>query len=212
MKLSHIDHLVVTTPSLEVGVNYVEAALGARPQPGGEHVAMGTHNALLRLGERVYLEVIAVNPAMLKPDRPRWFELDSPSANATPRLAGWIASTTDIRAAHAIQPETFGNIEPMSRGDIDWLITIPADGSLPLGGIAPTLLEWQVDYHPASRLRDQGCSLIGLEGFHEDTEKITALLSAINFQDKFSLHSIVEPGKAHLIARIETPSGLRVLK
>ena len=40
MKSSHIDHLVVTAPSLEVGMNYVEAALGARPQPGGEHVAL----------------------------------------------------------------------------------------------------------------------------------------------------------------------------
>ena len=33
-----------------------------RPRRGGKHVAMGTHNSLLRLGDGVYLEVIAIDP------------------------------------------------------------------------------------------------------------------------------------------------------
>ena len=210
MNPSHIDHLVFTAPSLEIGVNHIEAVLGVRPLPGGAHSRMGTHNALLRLGERIYLEVIAINPNMAKPNRPRWFELDR--NDVTLRLAGWIASTTDIRTAHALRPEIFGPIEPMSRGDIHWLISIPADGSLPLGGIAPTLLEWQVDYHPASRLQDQGCSLIGLEGFHENADEVSALLADINLQDEVLIHPITKLGQAHLVARIMTPSGARVLR
>ena len=212
MQTSHIDHLVVTAPSLEMGVNYVEAALGVRPQPGGEHLAMSAHNALLRLGERIYLEVIAVNPGMLKPDRPRWFELDNLAAKAAPRLAGWVARTPDIRAAQAVQPESFGNVESTIRGGFNWLITLPADGSLPLAGVAPTLIEWQSKDHPASRLRNQGCSLMGLEGFHEHAENITALLAAIKFQDELLVHAIAAPLKTHLIAQIQTPSGIRILK
>ena len=210
MQPSHIDHLVFTAPSLEVGVNYVEAQLGVRPQPGGQHLLMGTHNALLRFGERVYLEVIAINPEMAQPNRPRWFNLDH--VHPTPRLAGWIASTDDIHAAQATHPEIFGNVNPMSRGDINWLITIPDDGSLPLAGIAPTLLQWLVDDHPASLLQDQGCRLIELEGFHPHPKNIFTLLAAIDFQAKLLINAIAEPEQPRLIARIKTPSGIRQLE
>ena len=44
------DHLVVVAPDLRQGCDWVEERLGVRPQPGGKHVAMGTHNALLSLG------------------------------------------------------------------------------------------------------------------------------------------------------------------
>ena len=57
-----LDHLVVAAATLEQGEDYIESRLGARPLRGGKHVAMGTHNSLLRLGEKTYLEVIAVDP------------------------------------------------------------------------------------------------------------------------------------------------------
>src|SRR5690606_31926871 len=85
---SHIDHRVVTAPTLEQGAAYVENAVGIVPQVGGEHPRMGTHNLVLRLGADVYLEVIAVNPKALPPDRPRWFELDG--SLRQPRLATWV--------------------------------------------------------------------------------------------------------------------------
>ena len=46
----HVDHIVVTAASLEEGAEFVVQALGVRPQPGGEHERMGTHNLVLRLG------------------------------------------------------------------------------------------------------------------------------------------------------------------
>jgi hypothetical protein len=57
-----LDHLVVAAATLADGVDYVATLTGIAPQVGGKHVAMGTHNAVLRLGERVYLEVIAIDP------------------------------------------------------------------------------------------------------------------------------------------------------
>lgn len=172
---------------------------------------MGTHNSLLRLGEAVYLEVIAINPAAGSPDRPRWFQLDHERLNAAPRLATWVSRTNDIRAATTASPVPSGNVEAMSRGSLNWRITIPADGGLPLDGVAPTLIEWESGSHPASTLRDLGCTLVGLEGFHQQTAEISDMLKAIGFQDKFRLSRIARGERPHLAALIETPGGLREL-
>ena len=43
---------------------------------------MGTHNALIKLGPALYLEIIAIDPDGTAPPRPRWFELDTPAMQA----------------------------------------------------------------------------------------------------------------------------------
>ena len=57
-----LDHLVVAAATLADGIEYVAGITGVAPHAGGKHVAMGTHNALLRLGERIFLELIAIDP------------------------------------------------------------------------------------------------------------------------------------------------------
>src|ERR1700693_1602747 len=111
-----LDHLVVTSPTLAAGVKWVEETLGVMAQTGGDHPRMGTHNALLRLGDQTYLEVIAPNPTAPTPDRPRWFELDRVAPDATPRLATWVARTGDIQSATVNCSIELGEIETMSRG------------------------------------------------------------------------------------------------
>ena len=86
------------------GDDYLESMLGVRPQRGGKHAAMGTHNSrLLKLGERCFLEVIAIDPDAAAPARPRWFDLDRPAMRALlaqqPRLIHWVARTDDIETA-----------------------------------------------------------------------------------------------------------------
>ena len=71
--MATLDHLVLAATSLADGIDYVASLTGATPQPGGKHVAMGTHNALLRVGPRLYLAIIATDPAGVVPARPRWF-------------------------------------------------------------------------------------------------------------------------------------------
>ncbi|HEX6635378.1 MAG TPA: VOC family protein, partial [Usitatibacter sp.] len=71
-----LDHLVVAARTLEEGAAWVEAALGVPTVAGGKHDLMGTHNRLLGLDGRRYLEVIAIDPSAPPPARARWFGLD----------------------------------------------------------------------------------------------------------------------------------------
>lgn len=204
----HIDHITVTAPTLESGVAFVEAKLGASPLPGGKHPRMGTHNRLLKLGDTLFLEVIAPDPEAVAPQRPRWFELDAMTPDTPPRLAMWVARTVDIRANHAASPEPLGEIEPMSRGALDWQITIPADGSLPFDGCAPALIQWQAHPHPASGMPDSGCTLAHLELFHPESERLSRLLARIGFEGKAS---VIRADKPSLRAHVQTPRGMRLL-
>lgn len=203
-----IDHLTVTAPSLAAGAEFVRAALGVAPQAGGEHPRMGTHNLLLRLGDARFLEVIAANPAAPAPGRPRWFALDALTPQSPPTLAAWVARTADIRAAAAASSEPLGAIEPMRRGTLDWLITIPADGALPLGGVAPALIEWHTDAHPAAGLPDHGLALAGLELLHPEPERVSRLLRSLGLADAATVSAAATPA---VVAHIDTPQGRRRL-
>ena len=46
-----VDHLVLSAPSLDEGISHVESLTGVVAAHGGAHPGMGTHNALLALGE-----------------------------------------------------------------------------------------------------------------------------------------------------------------
>ncbi len=206
-----LDHLVIAAPTLEAGAEYVRQTLGVRPQTGGAHPRMGTHNLLLRLGESIYLEVIARNPDAPDPKRPRWFALDRLQPGSPPRLAAWVARTENIHASAAASAEPLGNIEAMSRGSLNWLITLPGDGGPPLDGIAPALIEWHTERHPAANLQDMRLSLIRLDAFHPEPQRITALLRTVGFQGPVSVLPPPEGTAPHLVAHIDTPQGPREL-
>ena len=200
-----IDHLVVTAPSLRSGGDYVRSVLGVAPGPGGAHARMGTHNLLLRLGESVFLEVIAPDPAAAHPGRPRWFGLDDVAA---PRLAAWVARTDDLSQCPQEVLEECGAVETMTRGAREWLITIPADGRLPLVGALPMLIEWQSPRAPAGAgLPEAGCALAALGLRHPGPARVQALLARAGFEGRLA----VEAGEPGLWADIATPAGLRRL-
>lgn len=203
-----IDHIVIAAPELEEGAARVEECLGVMLQAGGQHPRMGTHNRLLRLGKAMYLEVIACNPFADQPDRPRWFGLDELDGTAPMRMQTWVARTGNIRDALARSSEVLGEIEAMSRGDLNWHISIPKDGSPPLEGAAPALIEWSAGMHPATQLEDYGLSLAELQLFSPQPERVERLLDSLGFAGPVK----VLAGKStRICALIDTPNGTRTL-
>src|SRR3546814_18430750 len=61
-----------------------------------------------------------------------------------------------FRSACAASPLSLGNIEAMTRGELQWKISIPADGRLAMQGIAPALIQWETDTNPAGGMPDAG--------------------------------------------------------
>lgn len=211
MLKSSIDHLVITACSREAGVAHVAEALGVSPQTGGEHPRMGTHNALLRLGNAMYVEVIAANPWAPVPPRPRWFDLDQLTPSAPPRLATWVVCSNDIHAAVARSPIPLGPVEAMARDSLSWLITIMSDGSLPMEGSAPSVIQWLTAVHPAATLNESGCALVGLEVRHPEPVILANLLKQIGFDGPVVTAAPSIGQRPGLLARIQTPHGIRVL-
>ncbi|MFO1322557.1 MAG: VOC family protein [Burkholderiales bacterium] len=205
------DHLVVAALDLTGGCDWVEQRLGGRPQPGGRHVAMGTHNALLSLGPRFYLEVIAVDPDGAAPVRPRWFDLDEPRMKAAlaegPQFVHWVCRTQAIDDAVARLPD-LGRVTPMSRGDFAWRITIPDDGHRPGRGLVPTLIQWPDARHPADRLPDSGLRLAALAGEHPEPDAVRAPLAALGQSELVKVTYAKSP---RLAAMIRTPRGVATL-
>lgn len=219
MRRSELDHIVIACADLNDGVEWVEQRLGARPLAGGKHVAMGTHNALLKLGERAYLEVIATDPDGVTPARPRWFSLDEPemqtSLAAGPRLITWAVRCESLANACARVPD-LGEILSMSRSEFRWHIAVPETGSLAWGGVLPTAIQWlQADdgtvHHPCDVLEDSGCELVRLQLSHPaavlGTNGIMGMFRALKIMGPVDL----APGPKMLAATIRTPGGNVVL-
>ncbi|MGE8321298.1 MAG: VOC family protein [Comamonas sp.] len=211
MQHSFLDHITVTAFSLDAGAALLRETLGATPQVGGEHPSMATHNLLLRLGDAMFLEVIAPHPTMPPPARPRWFALDDLKPGSPASLSTWVVRTTDMQASMAAASEPLGAMVPVSRGNLRWLMGFPSDGTIALHGAGPALIEWQTDQHPAAGLKDQGLSLDCLEILHPDPQRVSQLLASLHLDAPVTVQAAAPQGGVRLRAHIRTPQGLRVL-
>ena len=203
------DHLVVAARTLTEGVAWVESRLDVPMGPGGRHERMGTHNRLLSLGPGRFLEVIAIDPEAPAPGRPRWFDLDAPTMRerlaAGPALVTWVVRTDRIEAALAATAVSKPEILALSRGAYRWRIGVPASGALALGGISPTVIQWDTE-HPTAVLPDPGCRLEKLVLGHAEAGAVVNALRAAGL-------AAGEPVEAQregfaLEARVRTPRGI----
>jgi alkylation response protein AidB-like acyl-CoA dehydrogenase len=202
--LSRVDHLVYGTPDLAAGIEKVERLLGVNAVPGGQHPGAGTRNALIRLGELTYLEIIGPDPDQPKPAQPRRFGIDELK---TSRLVTWAAKGSDLEAfaqkakQHGVD---LGRMLPGSRRRPDgvllsWRLT--ASPSSIADGIVPFFIDWGATEHPASSL-PKGCTLVSLRAQHHNAERVRGMLAAVGVDLR-----VEQSEGAALIATIRTPRG-----
>jgi len=202
--MTHLDHVVYAVPDLGVAIDELAARTGVRPTRGGQHIRLGTHNALLALGPDMYLEIIAPDREQPPPAMPRPFGLDTLT---TPRLLTWALKAPDIdthvAAARAAAYDP-GVVMSMCRARPDgvrlaWRLTLTP--RLQGDGLVPFLIDWGTTPHPAAGAA-AGCVLIELRAEHPEPAIIRPLLKALNAELPLSAGAA-----AALIATMETPRG-----
>jgi hypothetical protein len=205
---STIDHLVYGAPNLTAAVNELAVRVGVRAEAGGQHVGLSTHNALLTLGPRTYLEVIAPDPEQPPPPSPRPFGLDTVTV---PRLVGWAVGCDDLdeaigrsRAAGYDPGEAIEMTRVAPDGTVArWRLTLNAID----GGPVPFLISWGDSRHPAASAPGD-LTLEALEIEHPDPESLIETLHALGAPDV-----IVTPADCiALAAHINSRDGTEVLR
>ena len=200
--LAKVDHLVYATPDLAIGVEEIQRLLGVQATSGGQHPGVGTRNALIALGEAMYLEIIGPDPEQPKPADPRRFGIDNLSA---PKLVTWAAKGTDLEqlAAEALRKGIpLGDVSSGSRRNpqgvlLAWRLTLASLAD----GIVPFFIDWGETSHPA-RTAATGASLVELRSEHPDAERAQRLLNQLG------LELPVKKGQTPaLIATITSPRG-----
>ena len=202
-----IDHLVYAAPDLTAAVAEMEGRFGVRAQAGGKHTGQGTHNALLALGPRTYLEIIAPDPGQPAPPIPRAFGIDGLRRGG---LVSWALACDDIDAAVArarsrgYDPgEVGGGQRAAPNGTVlRWRLT---PGAMP-GGLIPFLISWGRTEHPA-RSAPPGLTLEAFHLEHPDPSALTPLLTALGADVE------VKPAAtAAFTARLSGPNGSHLLR
>ncbi|MES5482144.1 VOC family protein [Bradyrhizobium sp. INPA03-11B] len=208
-----LDHLTVIAPTLAEGVTHVRACLDLDVSFGQRHEYMGTHNHLLRLGGTVYLEIVAVDPDAQPPLRARWFGLDDSRNIATDwdagrRLRGWVARTDAMDEVLASWGNIFGRKIALPWTNSSFDFAIPEDGSLPLDGAAPSLIDRRGRERSMANIADLGARLMSFSLQHPDATSISELYRALDIDRP---PTIVRGRDLRYRAEIETQGRLRVL-
>lgn len=166
-----IDHFLLGVPSLATAIPLFESLTGVRPVFGGRHPNRGTENALLSLGDGLYLELIAPQP---EPDA---FDdlVHRLLALTEPRLVWWAARTNDIAGLRDRLGE--GELRPGARvtpegARLEWTTLAP---TLPR---APFFIEWSAGTVHPSMSAPRGCSLVSFAVDDPDAAALNALLRA----------------------------------
>jgi hypothetical protein len=203
--VDRVDHLMFAVADLNEGIAQIEAATGVRAQHGGAHPGRGSHNALLSLGPRVYLEIIAPDPAQAQP---RSLESLGLSATRSSRLVSWALNGSDLeRIVADVGAKGFPMTAPADgeRRQLDgrllsWRTTALTDQRIG-DGLVPFVIDWGATAHPAVT-SPRGVQLVGLRAQHPQSQTLQPIFDALGVPLKIEQGSDVA-----LIAVLDTPRG-----
>jgi Glyoxalase-like domain len=201
-----LDHILLGCNDLERGIEFVEKHIGVRAAFGGVHPGRGTQNALLSLGEKHYLEIIAPDAQQAGvSDHYGLLKLTEP------RLVGWAAHPGDLNSFATRLRDAdiaFDGPNPGSRKRPDgrllqWKTLNLKDDH---AGLLPFFIEWSADTVHPSVDSPAGCRIVRFEIATPEAEQLSKTVATLGLDVK-----IAKADKAQLRATIAGPKGELVL-
>jgi hypothetical protein len=192
-----LDHIILGCNDLDRGMELIEQGVGVRPAIGGVHPGRGTRNALLSLGERRYLEIIAPDPA-----QSQIAHFPQIRAMSDPRLIGWAVHPPDIAAIARqlrenqivfVGPDDGSRKRPDGRV-LTWKTVNLADDR---HGLLPFFIAWSADSVHPSKDAPARCQLDYFEIMSADPEELSSTFKRIGLDlpvqrsDKARLHALI---------------------
>jgi len=197
-----LDHILLGIDDLDRGIAFMEERTGVRAAFGGVHPGRGTQNALLRLGTRRYLEIIAPDPKqnslVAYPELREMHE---------PRLLTWAVHTDDIvtmakkatDAGFAIDgPEDGSRARPDGK-TLHWKALRLKDDR---GGLLPFFIEWSRDSAHPSVDAPSGCRLIRFAATSSEPKELRGVVARLEVE-----LTVERAAKSQLRARIAGAKG-----
>jgi hypothetical protein len=197
-----LDHILLGSSDLERGIAFVEQHTGVRAAFGGVHPGRGTQNALLSLGERRYLEIIAPDPKQSRVE-----QYSAITKLEEPRLIGWAAHRDDLEQfAEQLRREgiEFEGPQAGSRQRPDgkvlhWKALRLKDDH---GGLLPFFIEWSQDSIHPSVDAPKGCTLTHFEATTPEAKDLQYAVSRLQLD--LHVSTLDHPS---LLASMSSPKG-----
>jgi hypothetical protein len=203
-----LDHILLGCGDLQSGIEFVYQHTGVRAAMGGVHPGRGTQNALLSLGTRRYLEIIAPDPAQ-HTDNALAAKVQS---LMEPRLVGWAAHPRNIGALAAQLKQagieatgpTPGARQRPDGKTLHWQTLNLKDD---LNGLLPFFIEWAADSLHPSEDAPTGCQPLELVLLTPDPVGLGKLAGQLSLDvpiargASLELHAVIQGPKGTLSVR-----------
>ncbi len=197
-----LDHILLGSKDLGKGIELVAESTGVHAAFGGVHPGRGTRNALVSLGPRSYLEIIAPDPQ--QPSAPDIYGLHS---LAGPRLIGWAVHPASIEeqarrlteAGIAYDGPSPGSRNRPDGGVLHWMTLRLKDDR---HGLLPFFIEWSAhSLHPAADAPG-GCRLDRFEAASPDPGELSKTFARLGIDVR-----VAKGDRQQLRATIDGPHG-----
>lgn len=174
-----LDHIMYGVRDLNAGMDEIEALTGIRPTFGGFHPGHGTCNAVLSLGDRQYLEIIAPDPEQ---------GLGGTLGEALisqrgPGIRSWAVAETELESVAARLGEFDIGTRILEMGrtrddgvQLNWQVLLPIEHQF--GDALPFFIDWRDSPHP-SEDAPGGCTLTGFRVSVDDLDGYRRVMESL---------------------------------